>query len=273
MSKLLQCEAPVLSIYGHVGFDISITPTDEVKLPGGAAYYASLAASTFTDSVGIVTVIGSDFPVEYLRSLNIDMSGITLLDGCSATFYQQYNSNNSVLKFHGSLNVCEKLSPSMIPESFLQSRIFFLATAPPSQQQQALDWLIEKKFGGIISVDTTMAYVDEFNLLLSEYHERIDIVFINIDEYQALRCLPIPKKTVVVKKGAEGASFWRNGDWVSISTRVISRVRTTTGAGDVLAGACLAGIASGIDFETALLQGVKLATESVTEFGVEHLRR
>ena len=96
-----------------------------------------------------------------------------------------------------------------------------------------------------------MAYVDEFNLLLSEYHERIDIVFMNIDEYQALRCLPIPKTTVVVKKGAEGASFWRDGDWVSIPTQVISRVRTTTGAGDILAGTCLAGIASGIDFETA----------------------
>src|SRR4051794_35747643 len=81
---------PDLVIYGHAGFDISLISGRSTRAPGGAAYYAALAASLVNRSTGIVTVLGEDFPISGLQSLQIDTSGILLKDGGSALFYQEY---------------------------------------------------------------------------------------------------------------------------------------------------------------------------------------
>ena len=272
MTEFTQDKVPNLVIYGHVGFDISVTPTNNVKLPGGSAYYATLAASLLSSSIGIVTVIGQDFPIKNLQFFNlVDTTGINFQNGNSAVFYQEYDGENNVLSFHSHLNVCEDLSPSMIPTHYLQSKVFFVTTAPPIQQKQILDWLIIKKYAGVIAVDTTMSYVDEFRSLLKEYDKHIHIVFANASEYQALSWFPVPHITVVVKRGAKGVALWENGVWQSMPATAVSQVHTTTGAGDILAGASLAYMADGKMFKTALSTGIELATESVTNPNVEHL--
>jgi sugar/nucleoside kinase (ribokinase family) len=268
MNKLL-----ALTIYGHVGFDISITPTENVKLPGGAAYYGALAASLISNYVGIVSVVGEDFPAENLTSLNIDTTGIKFKNGDSAIFHQEYDEKNEVVKFFTNLNVCEELSPSIIPEYYLKSSVFFITTAPPSQQKKVLDWLIERKFNGTIAIDTTMTYISEFRVLLREYSKYIGIIFLNSQEYKALNWSPVESMIFVVKDGSKGVRFWKSGVWEVIPAPSVERVYTTTGAGDILASVCLASVASGEIFNIALLHGVELATESVRNLGVEHLRQ
>jgi|SRR6185295_14303091 len=263
---------PHLVIYGHAGFDISSMSGKSTRAPGGAAYYATLAASIVNRSTGIVTVLGEDFPISWFQSLQIDTSGILLKDGDSALFCQEYGAENEVINLSVSLNACEELLPDLIPAPYLAARFFFVATAPPRQQTHVLDWLVERQFGGVIAIDTTISYIDDFHSLLREHENNIGIVFVNQEEYQRLRWLPARSKSLVLKRGARGASLYENGVWTDVSAPIIDEVCNTTGAGDILAGACLAGLAAGDEFKIALSRGVALASKSVVKYDVEHLR-
>ena len=67
---------------GTVAFDAIETPfgkTDHIL--GGAATYIGLAASVLNIKTGIVSVVGGDFPEEYLNLLkerDIDIEGIEI---------------------------------------------------------------------------------------------------------------------------------------------------------------------------------------------------
>lgn len=263
---------PHLVIYGHAGFDISLMPGTSIRAPGGAAYYASLAASLVNRSIGIVTVLGEDFPISDLQSLNIDISGILLKAGSSAVFCQQYGSGNEVLNLSVHLNACEELSPTLIPAQYWGARFFFVTTAPPLQQSHVLERLIERQFAGTIAIDTTISYIDDFRELLIDYQDYIGIVFVNEEEFWKLNWLPMSSKSLVVKRGSRGASLYESGTWTDLAAPIIDEVCNTTGAGDILAGACLAGLAAGEEFKIALSRGVELATKSVVKYDVEHLR-
>lgn len=266
-------DAPRLAIYGHAGFDTTLTTQTTVRVVGGAAYYAALAASLRSQSVGIVTVIGQDFPISYLHSLRIDTEGTTIRLGHSAVFFQTYDDRNDLVYFSANMGVCEHLSPNLIPSRYLRSRIFFIAAAPPDQQRTVLEWLTAQNFEGHVAIDTTLSYIEAFRVLLHDHEQRIDIVLANTYEYRRLDWTPPARITVVVKRGAEGASLRQRGVWEHISAPKAHQVRSTTGAGDILAGACLSAVADGELFSAALIEGINWATKSVEGSGVEHLRK
>jgi sugar/nucleoside kinase (ribokinase family) len=57
-----------LLVIGTVAFDAIETPFGKTdKIVGGAATYASLAASYFYDKIKIVAVVGDDFPQEEIE--------------------------------------------------------------------------------------------------------------------------------------------------------------------------------------------------------------
>lgn len=265
---------PDLVIYGHAGFDVSAPHIGEPTISvGGAAYYAALAASLTGCVAGIVTVVGEDFPMTDLRSLEVDTSGVLQKEGRSAIFYQEYDHRSEVVRFRATLNVCDDLVPSLMPPHFLDASFFFLATAPPQQQAAALRWLRDNDFAGSVAIDTTLAYVPDFRRLLADSGSSLSILFLNLEEYQALSFQVPGGVTLVVKRGAAGASLRHNGMWSTVPAPRIDRLCTTTGAGDILAGACLASLATGNGLDSALARGVGLATLSVVRSGVEHLRQ
>jgi sugar/nucleoside kinase (ribokinase family) len=60
-----------LLIVGTVAFDAIETPFGKTdKILGGAATYIGLSASHFNVKSGIVSVVGEDFPQEYLDLLS-----------------------------------------------------------------------------------------------------------------------------------------------------------------------------------------------------------
>ncbi len=241
-------------------------------MPGGATYYAALAASRVSRSVGIVTVLGEDFPISGLQSLNIDISGVALKEGDSAVFYQEYGNEHELQDLRISLNVCEKLSPTLIPAHYTGTRFFFVTTAPPWQQSQVLAWLKEKRFNGVIAIDTAVVYIEAFRSLLRDYEADIGVVFANEHEYRELRWMPTSRASLVVKRGQGGASLCKKGTWTDFPAPIIDQVCNTTGAGDILAGACLACLSAGSSFKSALSTGVEIASRSVAAHNVEQIR-
>ncbi len=86
---------------GTIAFDEIITPFGKTgKILGGSASYISMAARKITDNVGVVSVIGYDFPDEYLQKFidrRIDISGIEKLEN-EKTFYWKGRYHNDLNK-------------------------------------------------------------------------------------------------------------------------------------------------------------------------------
>ena len=80
-----------LLIVGTVAFDSIETPFGKVdRVVGGAGTYAALAASAFTRPIGLVSVIGDDFPGKTLTMMQergIDTTGIQQLAGKESFFW------------------------------------------------------------------------------------------------------------------------------------------------------------------------------------------
>jgi len=75
---------------GTVAFDNIETPWGKKeRVVGGAATYISLAASYFTEDIRLVSIIGDDFPDDFLegmRKRGIDMAGLQIKQGEKSFF-------------------------------------------------------------------------------------------------------------------------------------------------------------------------------------------
>ena len=91
-----------LLIVGTVAFDAIETPFGKTdKILGGAATYIALAAAQFDIKSAIVSVVGADFPEEYLellRKKNIDLSGTEVVQGGKPSFGAVNITTTSILE-------------------------------------------------------------------------------------------------------------------------------------------------------------------------------
>ncbi len=113
-----------LLIVGTVAFDAIETPFGKTdKILGGAATYIGLSASQFGIESGIVSVVGGDFPKEYLDMLNqrnIDTTGIQVIkDGktffWSGKYHNDLNTRDTLIT---DLNVLADFNP-VVPGKFV----------------------------------------------------------------------------------------------------------------------------------------------------------
>jgi sugar/nucleoside kinase (ribokinase family) len=155
------------------------------------------------------------------------------------------------------------LNPGLIPLRTATPSAILLTTAPPSQQARALEWLQAQEFRGLIAIDTCLAYVTEFDVLLQRNGCRIGVLFVNAAEFEALAQRPPLGTRTIVKRGSQGASLLENGVWSHVLAPVAEQVRTITGAGDVFAGAFLAACLNGESSAKAVAGAVAFATSYV----------
>jgi sugar/nucleoside kinase (ribokinase family) len=105
----------------------------------------------------------------------------------------------------------------------------------------------------------------------------IDLLFANQDEVlqltgradpdSALTELAAKVKTLVVTRGADGATAIAHGERISIPAAPVARVVDTTGAGDLFAAGFLAGRARGASLERCLWTGALAAGEVIQHYG------
>lgn len=269
MTHLMLGQGPI-AVYGHVGFDISTIDGRTSHTPGGAAYYASKAAAAHGATVHLVTILGDDFPEAHLCSSRIRLASPALPGAKSATFHQVYNSSGDIVHFEAYLNACEALTPDLILASAITPAAVFIATMPPRRQAEALGFLGRSGYNGTVAIDTALVYVDGFREVLRDYGAAIDVVFMNKAESVAVGVAPVSGGMTVIKRGSKGAALFQEGKWLDVPGTSAKPVVTLTGAGDVLAGAFLARIATGITAELSLVHAVEFASAYV-QSGVSSL--
>lgn len=282
MSKLL--------IVGTVAFDAIETPFGKTdKILGGAGTFIGLSASFFNVESAIVSVVGEDFPQEYLDLLtnkNINIEGIEVVPGGKTFFWsgRYHNDMNSRDTLVTELNVLADFKP-VVPSTFQDAEIVMLGNLHPLVQSSVLDQLTVKP--KLVVLDTMNFWMDCALPELLDVMKRVDVITINDEEARQLsgeyslvkaaaKIHTMGPKYVVIKKGEHGALLFHNKEVFFAPALPLEEVFDPTGAGDTFAGGFSGYIAQSgdISFENmknAIIHGSNLASFCVEKFGTERM--
>ncbi len=279
-----------LLIVGTVAFDAIETPFGQTdKILGGAATYISLSASQFGVKSGIVSVVGGDFPKEYLEKLNekdINTDGIEIIEAGKTFFWKgkYHNDLNTRDTLITDLNVLADFNP-VVPKEFIDTDFLMLGNLHPSVQMAVINQIPVRP--RLVALDTMNFWMDNALEELMEVIAKIDVITINDEEarqlsgeYSLVRAAQkihkMGPKFVVIKKGEHGALLFNNGDVFFAPALPLEDVFDPTGAGDTFAGGFIGHIAKSgdISFENmkrAVISGSNLASFCVEKFGTERM--
>jgi sugar/nucleoside kinase (ribokinase family) len=280
---------PIL-VVGSVAFDSVKTPFGEVsRVVGGAATYASVAASFFTD-VRVVAVVGTDFGSHVARvfgNRRIDLSGLQQVAGETFRWKGEYGFDlNSRETIYTHLNVFEQFTP-VIPEAYRRTPFVFLGNIHPSLQGQVLDQVRDPR---LVGADTMNYWIDRTPDELREVLKRVDVLLINDSEarqlsgeanlVRAARVIQaMGPRTLVIKRGEHGVLMTRpEGGFFAAPAMPLESVFDPTGAGDTFAGGFMgylasAGALTDSTLARAIIYGSTLASFAVEDFSVDRLLR
>ncbi|MFP5078955.1 PfkB family carbohydrate kinase [Pedobacter sp. JCM 36344] len=279
-----------LIIIGTVAFDAIETPFGKTdKIVGGAATYASLAASYFYNKVKIVGVIGDDFQQENVDKFTqhgIDTEGLQVKEGEKSFFWsgKYHNDMNSRDTLVTELNVLENFDP-IIPESYQDCEYLLLGNLTPLIQQTVISRL--KNRPKLIVLDTMNFWMDIMMEDLLETIKLVDVLTINDAEARQLsgeyslvkaakKILQMGPKYLIIKKGEHGALLFHEDKIFSAPALPLADVFDPTGAGDAFAGGFIGYLAKigTINFnnmKNAIIYGSALASFCVEQFGTEKI--
>lgn len=279
-----------LIIIGTVAFDAIETPFGKTdKIVGGAATYASLAASYFYDKVKIVAVVGDDFGqknIDTFAEHRIDTEGLQVKAGEKSFFWsgKYHNDMNSRDTLVTELNVLEAFDP-IIPDNYQDCEYLMLGNLTPIVQQTVIKRLKNKP--KLIVLDTMNFWMDIMMSDLLETIKMVDVLTINDAEARQLsgeyslvkaakKILTMGPKYLIIKKGEHGALLFGEGKIFSAPALPLAEVFDPTGAGDTFAGGFIGymakvGTVNFNNMKNAIIFGSALASFCVEKFGIEKI--
>jgi len=281
-----------LLIVGTVAFDAIETPFGKTdKILGGAATYIGLSASFFNVQSAIVSVVGEDFPQEYLDLLTnrgIDISAIEIVKGGKTFFWsgRYHNDLNSRDTLDTQLNVLADFQPK-VPANFTDADVVMLGNLHPIVQTGVLDQMTVKP--KLVVLDTMNFWMDCALADLLQVIKRVDVITVNDEEARQLtgeyslvkaaaKIHTMGPAYVVIKKGEHGALLFHDKKVFYAPALPLEEVFDPTGAGDTFAGGFTGYIAqsenlSFDNMKNAIIYGSNLASFCVEEFGTQRMER
>jgi sugar/nucleoside kinase (ribokinase family) len=274
-------------IVGSIAFDtLHIAGQCHTKVLGGAACYASLAASHFA-SVQLVGVVGRDYPdsaTKLLQSRGIDLAGLEVADGETFHWEGRYSDDLSSREtLRTDLNVFANFQPK-IPVTFKAAPFVMLGNIDPTLQLEVLEQIERPTF---VLADTMNLWIDIRQSELKKLCGRVDMLVLNDEEARQLTdqknlvlaardLTALGPKYVIIKKGEHGALLFKGDEVFALPALPLPRVTDPTGAGDVFAGALIGYLARSGDLATpnlrrALVYGSVLASFCVEGIGIDRL--
>lgn len=280
-----------LVVIGTVAFDAIETPFGKTdKIVGGAATYASLAASYFYDKVKIVGVVGDDFHQKDIREIEahgIDTEGLQIIEGEKSFFWagKYHNDMNSRDTLVTELNVLANFDP-IIPASYQDCQYLLLGNLTPQIQQTTISRF--NKRPKLVVLDTMNFWMDVALDDLLETIKMVDVLTINDAEARQLsgeyslvkaakKILQMGPQYLIIKKGEHGALLFHDDKIFSAPALPLAEVFDPTGAGDSFAGGLIGylakvGTVNFNNMKNALIYGSALASFCVEKFGTEKIK-
>ncbi|MCB0452701.1 MAG: bifunctional hydroxymethylpyrimidine kinase/phosphomethylpyrimidine kinase [Aequorivita sp.] len=278
-----------LVIVGTVAFDAIETPFGKTdKILGGAATYIGLAASQFNVDGAIVSIVGGDFPKEYLRMLQengMDISGLEIVEDGKTFFWsgKYHNDMNTRDTLITDLNVLADFNP-VVPENYRDAEVVMLGNLHPLVQLGVIEQMDAPK---LIVLDTMNFWMNSTLGELMQVIAKVDVITINDEEARQLsgeyslikaahKIMEMGPEYVVIKKGEHGALLFSEDDVFFAPALPLEEVFDPTGAGDTFAGGFTGYLAKTGDYsydnmKNAIINGSALASFCVEKFGPERL--
>ena len=272
---------------GSLGLDTLETPFERVeRVLGGSAPYFALAAKLYTD-VGIVAVIGDDYPEQHIEMLDkkgINLDGLQRSPGESFFWEGKYHYDmNTRDTIETKLGVFADFQP-VLPESYRKAPYVFLANILPTLQMAVQEQVEKPK---LVVLDSMNLWIETQKPQLSEAISRSTMITINDQEAREFAGTPnlltaarsimkLGPKAIVVKKGEHGVILVSEHGVFGAPALLLEDVKDPTGAGDSFAGGFMGYLASTGDLsfagiKRALIHGTAVASFTCESLGVDRL--
>ena len=274
-------------IIGTVALDTIETPFGKVeKVLGGSVIYASFAASLFVRPA-LLSIIGKDFPHEYLaliKKRGINIEGLEIGD---KTFHwegsYEYDMGEAKTK-KTELNSLEYFNVQ-VPEKFKDTKYVFLANIDPIKQ---LETVKQMNKPGFIVLDTMNFWIKHKRKALIEVIKKVDTLLLNDAEARQLfatanlvkaanAALRLGPRAIIVKKGEHGALLFTRRNHFSAPGYPLENIKDPTGCGDSFGGAFVGYLAKTKDLSEknlrkAIIYGSVVASHNAQDFGLTRLQ-
>jgi sugar/nucleoside kinase (ribokinase family) len=270
-------------VVGSVAIDSVKTPFgSRDNVLGGAATYFSLAASYFAE-VGIIGVVGEDFPEEhalFLRRKGIDLSGLERRPGKTFSWKGEYSLDlNTRTTLDIQLNVFSDFSPKLLT-AHRSNDYLFLGNIDPDLQRSVLEQMKRPK---LVALDTMDYWIERKRESLLRTISMVDLLVINDAETRQLakepslrraaqKILSWGPKSLVVKRGDYGVIMFSGDSIFILPAFPVEDVVDPTGAGDSFAGGLMGYLAATRIHDNAAMRkavvfGSVMASFNVMDFG------
>ncbi len=277
-----------LLVVGSVAFDSVETPFGKAEEAiGGSAMFFSTSASYFTD-VGLVAVIGDDFPeaeLDFLASRGVDLQGLHRQQGKTFRWEGKYGFDlNEAITLDTQLNVFGDFHPDLPPD-YRDVDAVFLANIDPDLQLEVLEQVRDPKF---VACDTMNFWIEGKRDALEMVLSKVDMAVINESEARQLAgeanmvkaargIQAMGPRHVVIKRGEYGALCFADDEISFAPAYPLESVFDPTGAGDTFAGGligylCRQGSFEPEDLRKATVIGCVMASFCVEDFSLESIR-
>tara|TARA_Y100000816_G_C26056112_1_gene554207 strand:+ start:361 stop:1269 length:909 start_codon:yes stop_codon:yes gene_type:complete len=278
-----------LVIVGSIGIDSIETPNAKEKnILGGSASYACVAASFFSN-IGMIGVIGSDFPNSFKKlwkDMDINLDGLQIQEGKTFRWSGKYEENmDNRETISTELNVFENFQPS-IPNSYKNVPYLFLGNIHPKLQLDVLNKMNSPKF---VLIDTMDLWINTAKKELEEVISKSNMLTLNESEARlytnkndlicaAKELLKIGPDYVLIKKGINGAILYSKDSIFLLHAYPVGACCDPTGAGDSFAGG-LMGFLSKYDtinektIREAMAYGTITASFGIEEFSLNKFQK
>ena len=274
-------------IIGTVALDTIQTPFGKAnRTLGGSATYASFAASFFAKP-NILSIVGNDFPNEYIELLKkrkIDLDGLQV---SGKTFHwegsYEFDMNEAKTK-KTELNSLADFKLKM-PDSYKNINYVFLANINPDLQLETINQIKNPKF---VVMDTMNFWIESKKKSLLEVIKKADVILLNEGEARQLfgtlslvkasrQALELGPKAVIIKKGEHGALLFTKDKHFSAPGYPLEEIKDPTGCGDCFGGAFIGYLAKTNDLSEsnlrkAIVYGSIVASFNAEDFSLNRLK-
>ncbi len=270
-------------VFGSISIDKIVNRYGTYKdVLGGSATYALLA--TPKNTCQLIGVVGEDFPKEhfdFLGNHSNNLDDLTIEKGKTFIWGGEYQSDFSSRKtLYVDPGISEQYEP-ILSKNSRSCDYLLLGNTLPRLQLMLLEQIDSNPF---VILDTFKLYIDIANEDLKKAISKSHLLCINYNEALALSKLPnsnikdiadcilqMGTKSLIIKRGEQGASFFNHQDSFSIGAYPVKKVMDTTGAGDSFVGGLLAAKMKGKNIQESMISGSTMASFCIEDISCRGL--
>lgn len=268
---------------GHTSIDKVKNIYGEREQPGGAALYASIAAKTLYDNIGLISAVGKDY--KYKHIFSIFKNKIIKEVKVPSTYFEiDYDEKWNAKYIKARIGAGRYVKAEIIPTHWMtRKNIFHISPMTPSKVERIIDRIRRYTPKSMISVNSWSGYMKDGRQRrhLMSIMRKVDLMVLNEAEAKLLaktdsltQAMNLLKcKMLVVTLGSLGALIKMNDEIMMVPalTGMELKIIDTTGAGDSWCGAFLAAYKLSGEITKAIITASLIATIKCTGWGFEEL--